>query len=232
MRVGGSIASARKIYDVPPVYPDIAKQARVSGIVILEAAINVEGNVSNLRVLRSIPQLDRAAMDAVRQWKYEPALLNGVAVPVVATITVNFTLPSPTTSSTIICRIEAAKETYQVGEAIELVVILENTTRRNAAVPSTLSIPNGTARFQILDTDWKTLPHPSPQPRAPETTELRPGERASFRLLLNGEEGYRLDGAGRYHIVFLGTGIGLPNSNTLTLRLQSSGTQEPVSPYP
>ena len=90
--MGGDIRPPNKIKDVAPKYPDIAKQARVQGIVILEAIIDPTGNVTNVRVLRSIPLLDQSAIDAVRQWKYEPTLLNGVPVPIVMTVTVNFTL--------------------------------------------------------------------------------------------------------------------------------------------
>ena len=59
---------------------------------ILEAVLDAQGQVESVRVLRSIPQLDRAALDAVQQWRFTPALLNGQAVPVVMTVTVNFTL--------------------------------------------------------------------------------------------------------------------------------------------
>lgn len=92
VRVGGDIRPPNKIKDSKPVYPDIAKQARVQGIVILEAIIDPQGNVTNVRVLRSIPLLDQSAIDAVKQWKYEPTLLNGVPVPIVMTVTVNFQL--------------------------------------------------------------------------------------------------------------------------------------------
>ena len=61
-------------------------------MVILEAIIDPGGNVTNVRVLRSIPLLDNSAIEAVRQWKYEPTLLNGVPVPIVMTVTVNFAL--------------------------------------------------------------------------------------------------------------------------------------------
>jgi TonB family protein len=77
---------------VNPVYPQAAQDAKIQGVVILDARIDETGRVSDLRVLRSIPELDAAAMDAVRQWEYEPALLNGQAVPVLLTITVAFTL--------------------------------------------------------------------------------------------------------------------------------------------
>ena len=75
-----------------PVYPLIAQSARVQGVVIIEATIDPDGKVADTRVLRSIPLLDQAALDAVRKWEYEPTLLNGVAVPVIMTVTVNFTL--------------------------------------------------------------------------------------------------------------------------------------------
>ena len=92
VRVGGDIRPPTKTRDVTPIYPDIARQARVQGIVILEAIIDPQGNVTNVSVLRSIPLLDQSAIDAVRRWKYEPTLLNGVPVPIVMTVTVNFTL--------------------------------------------------------------------------------------------------------------------------------------------
>ena len=77
-----------------PVYPQIAQSARVQGVVIIEATISPTGKVTDARVLRSIPLLDQAALDAVRQWEYSPTLLNGVPVPVIMTVTVNFTLQS------------------------------------------------------------------------------------------------------------------------------------------
>lgn len=92
VRVGGSIAEPRKIKDVPPVYPEVAIAARVQGVVIVEVTIQPDGTVGDAKVLRSIPLLDEAALTAVKQWVYEPTLLNGVAVPVIATATVNFSL--------------------------------------------------------------------------------------------------------------------------------------------
>jgi protein TonB len=77
---------------VLPVYPAIAQAARVQGTVILQARIGVTGRVEDLQVLRSIPLLDRAAIDAVSQWEYAATLLNGVPVPVIMTVTVTFTL--------------------------------------------------------------------------------------------------------------------------------------------
>ena len=92
VRVGGAIRQPQKVREVAPVYPAIAQAARVQGIVIVEATIGADGHVVNARVLRSVPLLDEAALDAVRQWQYTPTLLNGVPVPVIMTVTVQFTL--------------------------------------------------------------------------------------------------------------------------------------------
>jgi protein TonB len=92
MRVGGLISQPQKVRAVAPVYPAIARAARIEGMVILDAVIGTDGRVSQVRLLRSIPLLDQAAMDAVRQWVFTPTLLNGEPVPVVMTVTVAFTL--------------------------------------------------------------------------------------------------------------------------------------------
>jgi protein TonB len=92
VRVGGQIKEPKKIKDVQPAYPDIAKQARVQGVVILECTISPQGRVSDVKMLRGIPLLNEAAIAAVRQWVYTPTLLNGVPVPVIMTVTVNFRL--------------------------------------------------------------------------------------------------------------------------------------------
>jgi protein TonB len=92
VRVGGQIKPPNKIKDARPVYPAIAQSARVSGVVIIEATIGTDGRVKDAKVLRSIPLLDQAALDAVKQWQYSPTLLNGVPVSVIMTVTVNFTL--------------------------------------------------------------------------------------------------------------------------------------------
>ena len=93
VRVGGNIAAPKKLKDVAPAYPQMAVQARLQGLVIIEATIGTDGAVKDMRVLRPVnPLLDEAALDAVRQWEYAPTLLNGVAVPVIMTVTVNFTL--------------------------------------------------------------------------------------------------------------------------------------------
>jgi TonB family protein len=82
----------RCITEVAPVYPEIAKTARIAGVVILEVKVDKDGNVVNTQVLRSIPLLDQAAIDAVKQWKYEPFLVNGEPRAFILTVTVNFNL--------------------------------------------------------------------------------------------------------------------------------------------
>ena len=81
-----------KTHHVDPAYPPMAQSARIQGIVIIEATISEDGRVVNARILRSVPLLDQAALDAVRQWEFTPTLLNGAPVPVIMTVTVNFTL--------------------------------------------------------------------------------------------------------------------------------------------
>jgi protein TonB len=92
VRVGGNIQAPKKTKDVRPVYPSIAQSARVQGVVIIEATIGPTGAVTDTRVLRSIPLLDQAAIDAVKQWQFTPTTLNGQPVPVIMTVTVQFTL--------------------------------------------------------------------------------------------------------------------------------------------
>ena len=92
LRVGGTIREPKKLKNVPPGYPPAALQARVQGTVILECRIGADGRVDRVKVLRGVPLLDEAAMEAVRQWEYEPTQVDGVPVPVIMTVTVNFKL--------------------------------------------------------------------------------------------------------------------------------------------
>jgi TonB family protein len=93
VRVGGEIREPKKIRDVRPVYPRDAQTARLQGVVVIESTIDVYGNVTDAKLVRSAHELlDVAAMDAVRQWKYAPTTINGVPVSVIMTVTVTFTL--------------------------------------------------------------------------------------------------------------------------------------------
>jgi TonB family protein len=95
VRVGGNVRAPRPIAHADPVYPQSALAARIQGVVIIQATIGPDGLVDEAQILRSLPELDQAALDAVSQWQYEPVLLNGVAVPVIMTVTVNFSLRQP-----------------------------------------------------------------------------------------------------------------------------------------
>jgi len=89
VRVGGNIRPPQKTHDVAAVYPEALRSSGVSGVVILELTIGTDGSVSEARVLRGIHEaLDQAALDAARQWRYEPTLLSGSPVPVRLTATV------------------------------------------------------------------------------------------------------------------------------------------------
>lgn len=92
VRIGGGIRAPAKIRDVKPVYPPIAQSARIQGVVIIEALLAADGTVADARVLRSIPPLDGAALDAVRQWVFTPTEVDGVAQAAIITLTVNFSL--------------------------------------------------------------------------------------------------------------------------------------------
>jgi periplasmic protein TonB len=86
------IQMARPIYRVEPVYPALARQMRISGVVELQGVIGTDGRIHELKVLSGHPILIKAAVDAVNQWIYAPTILNGQAVEVAAPITVNFKL--------------------------------------------------------------------------------------------------------------------------------------------
>ena len=90
--VGGNIKPPARTRYVAPIYPEIARNARVQGVVILEAIIGADGKVEQARVLRSQPLLDDAALAAVRAWEYTPTLLNGQPTPVIMTVRVQFRL--------------------------------------------------------------------------------------------------------------------------------------------
>ena len=92
IKVGGQVAAALLRHRVDPVYPPLARQARISGIVELQGIIAKDGRIRELKVLRGHPLLVKAALDAVSQWIYEPTRLNGEPVEVDAPITVNFRL--------------------------------------------------------------------------------------------------------------------------------------------
>jgi protein TonB len=92
VRIGGQIAQPKIIRRIEPVYPDLAKASRVSALLILEAEVDVRGYVKAVKVLRGHPLFDEAAMEALKQWRYQPLLLNGEPTGFILTVTMNFNL--------------------------------------------------------------------------------------------------------------------------------------------
>ncbi len=92
VRVSQGVTEGLLVHKVQPTYPPLAKQARISGSVVIAALIGKDGSIQNLKVVSGHPMLTSAALDAVRQWKYKPYFLNGEPVEVDTQITVNFTL--------------------------------------------------------------------------------------------------------------------------------------------
>ncbi|MGA9390919.1 MAG: energy transducer TonB [Candidatus Sulfotelmatobacter sp.] len=94
MRIASRVAEANLIHDVPPQYPPEAGRGRIEGTVVLMAVIDKDGSVKDVRVESGLPILVRAAIDAVKQWRYKPYTINGEPVEVDSRITINFTLSS------------------------------------------------------------------------------------------------------------------------------------------
>jgi protein TonB len=93
VRIGGQITQPTLIKRVEPEYPPLAVKAHIQGVVILEATVDEDGNVVDVKLLRSAnPLLDREAAIAVRQWRYTPVVLNGTRVPFILTVTLSFSL--------------------------------------------------------------------------------------------------------------------------------------------
>jgi protein TonB len=95
VRVGGQIKAPKLITVVHPVYPDLAAQARLAAVVIMEALVDTTGRVLEVKVLRGAPLFNDAAIAAVKQWRYQPLLLNGVPTEFILTVTVKFNLNLP-----------------------------------------------------------------------------------------------------------------------------------------
>lgn len=92
VRVADLPVPPRKIVDARPLYPEIARQAKREGTVVMEAVLDTTGRVTQLRVIQSVPLLDQPALDAVRQWRYTPTTIGGQPVSVLMTITITFKL--------------------------------------------------------------------------------------------------------------------------------------------
>jgi TonB family protein len=92
LSIGGRVGVPQRLVHAQPVYPAIARVGKVQGTVEVSIIVDAAGNVEQAKVVRSIPQLDGAALDAVKKWKYSPTIVNGVAVPVTMVVHVTFAL--------------------------------------------------------------------------------------------------------------------------------------------
>jgi len=93
IHVGGDVKAPVKTYSPQPAYTEIARKARIQGVVIVQAIIDKQGRVTNVKVLKGLPMgLDQAAVESIKTWKFQPATLNGKPVDVYYNLTVNFTL--------------------------------------------------------------------------------------------------------------------------------------------
>jgi TonB family protein len=90
LHAGRDVARPKRVHDESPIYPPSARQAGVQGLIVMEVTLNEKGGPVDIRVLRSIPILEQAATDAVREWRYEPTIVNGVPRRVVLVEAVDF----------------------------------------------------------------------------------------------------------------------------------------------
>jgi protein TonB len=92
VRIGGKIVRPRLVHVVQPVYPELAVQGRINGTVVVDAHVGVDGRVRSVKVISGNPVFESAALDAVRQWRYQPLLLNGVPCEFMLVVTVTFNI--------------------------------------------------------------------------------------------------------------------------------------------
>jgi protein TonB len=94
VRIGGQIKAPKLLNNVAPAYPQLAIQARLSALLVLQLHVGADGRVRSAEIVRGQPLFDEAALEAVRQWRYAPLLLNGVATEFIVNVTVSFRLQS------------------------------------------------------------------------------------------------------------------------------------------
>jgi TonB family protein len=151
VRVGGDIKEPRLLSRPDPQYPAIAKQARVEGQVVIEATIDQNGNVRDVRVLRGNALFNDAALEAVRRWKYERTLINGAPVDVLTTVVVNFTLKEPIEFSSLLEQARTARDAGRFPDAERLLQSALEQVRNEASAQllSRPAAPGGTAPVRV-----------------------------------------------------------------------------------
>jgi TonB family protein len=156
-RVEGDVKRPEKISGSPPGYTVEARKDRVTGVVILEAIIDEQGNVTDIKVLKGLPAgLDQAAVKAVESWKFNPATMDGLPVPVYYTLTVNFTMETDLTFGPLLSQF--MKENPDFGELVthkrfaEALALLEG---RDAGPETHLARVYALSALHRLDEAWK-----------------------------------------------------------------------------
>ncbi len=128
-------------------------------------------------------------------------------------------LPGPD-ESPFFCHLRAARNGYHAGEAIEVLVAIKNLSQKSLLVPDALSVVEGSALFRILDDAGNVLEQPTSGSCLENKRSLAPGAWFVYKVVLNGMGGFRLDRPGLYHIKFMGSEVGLPDSSQLALRIE------------
>jgi TonB family protein len=142
-------APPKIVKHVEPIYPEAARQARIQGVVVVEATIGPDGKVRDAKIITSIPQLDQAALAAVRQWEYEPTIVRGVASPVIMTVRVNFSLSGAAPAAT-----PAPDSWDEVQRAASQLALDDKTTDAIAMVEKFVARNPGAPPSQLADAEY------------------------------------------------------------------------------
>ncbi|MGH9750646.1 MAG: VIT and vWA domain-containing protein, partial [Candidatus Polarisedimenticolia bacterium] len=135
--------------------------------------------------------------------------------------------PGPAAGIRVDCRLESPRREYLAGDPIEVVLTMTNRSKAAIGIPEALSVAGGGARFQILNEERLAVPHPRDALQGGASRSLKPGATATYRFVLNGPESYRLDAPGIWSLVFLGSELGLVDSNRLTIVIRLAGERGP-----
>jgi TonB family protein len=146
VRVDENVMSVRLLKRVPPVYPPLARQARIQGTVILKVLINKSGEVANIQLVSGHPMLAPSAIEAVKQWKYDPYLLNGEPIEVLTNVAVNFTLAGTAPAAGTTGNVSAGP----AGGAVSGVVSNAPGDQTSTAVPQRVRVSSGVARGLLV----------------------------------------------------------------------------------
>jgi TonB family protein len=170
VKVGQNVMSAQIVKKIAPEYPATAKQAHVQGTVVLQVSIDKSGDVQSLQLVSGHPMLAPAAIDAVKQWKYRPYLLNGEPVTVETNVTVNFTLvgdaPEEWTAGNVSGGIPAAEPAGTASGVI-------GSTAANGAVPQRVRVSQGAEQKIIVSKVQPEYPGDAKAQRIQGIVELR-----------------------------------------------------------